>query len=403
MMKRLALFLFTTIAFAQSKQEIKEGKIRRDKYLFTVEANPKKFNATVKFDYVYDELLIPVTINGKTYNFLFDTGAVTILSPELVAELGLKPVTSNKLIDAAGVQTEAPIFMLDNLNVSGVTFSKVGCASMSLDSFSTVFCSKIHGVFGTNMMRLGNWKIDYDSHTIDFSTDKIKPGFEHNTVDFEPNFSGSPIVHLITGGIRFPALIDTGNNKYIDLPDTIYKQSRLPKTAISRKSHGRASFSLSGNNNQEEIAVLADSLYFGEIVLTNQRLGVSPSSQILIGNKFLKQFKEIIISWDKSKIYVPKQTLPLEKEFAFGFTPFIEDGKLVVVEIWEGSEAKNKGMAINDVILKVNEVNMTKMTPELWCEFLGMTKDKESVTVEFQKADGSTNSLQLNRFELLKL
>lgn len=402
MTKLLIALLFTTVAFSQSKQDVKEAKERRDKYLFTVEANPKKFNATVKFDYVHDELVIPVMIKGITYNFLFDTGAVTIVSPELAAELGLKPVTSNEVIDAAGIKTQEQIYMLENLSVSGVTFSKVSCASMPFDSFSTALCRKIDGLFGTNIMRLGNWKIDYNSHSIDFSAGTIKPGFNYDTVAFEHNFSDSPIVMLITGGIRFPALIDSGNNRFIDVPDTLYRQSRLPKTALSRRSQGRASFSLSGNKNQEERAVLTDSLYFGDVLLLKQRIRVSPSPQILIGNRFLKQFGKILISWDKSRIYIPKQKVPIEKEYDFGFTPFIENGKMVVVEIWEGSEAQNKGMSINDVIIRVNDLDVSEMTPETWCEFLSQTKDAQSATVEILKPDGSKMSLQLERFELLK-
>lgn len=402
MTKLLIALLFTSIAFSQTKQDIKEARERRDKFLFAVEASPKNFSGTVKFDYVHDELIIPVTIKGKTYNFLFDTGAVTILSPELAAELGLKPVTANDVIDAAGIKTQQQIYMLEHLALSGTTFSKVSCASMSFDSFSTALCRKIDGLFGTNIMRLGNWKIDYNSHSIDFSSERIKPGFDYNTVEFQHNFSDSPIVMLIAGGIRFPALIDSGNNTFIDIPDTLYRQSRLPKTALSRKSQGRASFSLSGNKNQEERAVLTDSLYFGDVLLLKQRLRVSPSPQILIGNKFLKQFGAVLLSWDKSKIYVPKQTAPLEKKYDFGFTPFIENGKIVVVEIWEGSEAQSKGMSINDVILSVNGLDVREMTQETWCKFLSLIRGAESATVEILKPDGSKMSLQLERSELLK-
>jgi len=39
---------------------------------------------------------------------------------------------------------------------------------------------------------------------------------------------------------------------------------------------------------------------------------------------------------------VPKQTVPQETEYDFGFTPFIENGKMAVVEIWEGSAAEGE-------------------------------------------------------------
>jgi predicted aspartyl protease len=180
----LIALLFSISAFSQSKQKIKEAKERREKYLFAAEATPKKFRTTVLGEFVLDEMLIPVTINGKTYHFIFDTGAVTIVSPELVVELGLKPVTSNEVIDAAGIKTQEKIFMIEAVELSGVTFSKIGCASKSFDSFSTALCRKVDGLLGTNIMRLGNCKIDYNTHSVTLSTDKIKPDFEYDTVDF---------------------------------------------------------------------------------------------------------------------------------------------------------------------------------------------------------------------------
>ncbi|NMH26647.1 aspartyl protease family protein [Flavobacterium silvaticum] len=401
-MTKYLLLLLTAIGFAQSKQEIKEAKGRRDTYLFAASTMPKKFNGSVPIEIVSDELLIQVTIHGKPYTFLFDTGAITILSDGLRKELGLAVATSNKLTDAAGNVSSEDFYMIDELKLGEVTFSKVAAGSFSLDSFSLMLCRKIDGIFGSNLMRLGNWKVDYLNSKLSFSTDKLLPDSEFDTIDFDEGFSGTPVVFLDTGGYRFPAMIDTGNNGTIDMPEDLYQKTRLSKSGKFQTSYGKGFFSLSGNKEQTERLGTADSLYLGNRLLRDQRLRISPSPMILVGNEFLKQFGEIGISWKKKEMYLPKKTLPLETEWSFGFTPLKDDGKIKVAVIWEKSPAKQKGLEIGDVILAINGQDVAGSTDEFWCGMRERFKKESSLELEIEKANGQRKMVLLDRYDLLK-
>lgn len=396
------LLLISALSLAQTKQEIKEATKRRDEHLFSVLADPKKFTDSVKFEYVHDEPLMPVIINGKQYTFLFDTGAVTILTPQLVKELGLQPISSNDVLDANGNVEKREMFTLPELSVSGVSFSKIGCVSADLSSFSTLLCRPIDGIFGTNIMRLANWKIDYQNSLLSFSTDKLQPDSEFDKEDFEPNFSGSPVISVITGKVRFPALIDSGNNRSLDIPTELYDKTNLSKTSPSRASSGHASFALGGNSFQKELAVRADTLYFGNRLMQKQPIRVSPGSPVLIGNQFLKQFGQVVISWKKSEIYLPKKMQEREPDKSFGISPLLTGDRIEVSEVWEGSQAEKHGISVGDTLLKINGIVTSPATHEIWCELMAKTEDAKSLSIELKKANGKTESFTLESFDVFQ-
>ena len=44
----------------------------------------KKYYEVIQYESVYDKIIIPVTINGKNYRFLLDTGAPNLISNEVM-------------------------------------------------------------------------------------------------------------------------------------------------------------------------------------------------------------------------------------------------------------------------------------------------------------------------------
>lgn len=383
---------------AQSKEEIKRSTENRDKYLFAVKTEPKKFNETIPAEYVTDELLVPVTINGKTYTFLFDTGAITILSQELVKEMGLQAVTSNKFVDSAGNTTEEKFYTVPEIQFGSTKFQNVGVGSFDLSKFSQLLCRPIDGIFGSNMMRVCNWEIDYEKPQIRLSSDKISiPNAD--SVPFSQNFSGTPRVRIETSGINFLADVDTGNNGSLDIPNEYFTKSRMPKTARIATSFGRGFYSLLGNATQEERTVLPDSVYIGKVLL-QRRIRVSPSPMVLIGNDFFSPMGKFAINYKKGELLLPKTINAQKPESSFGFTPLRENGKTIVGVIWKGSTAEKSGIELNDEIVSIDGKILLEVNDSEWCELRQKLIEKESISVVIRKSDGKTIEVVLEKFEL---
>jgi hypothetical protein len=167
-------FLFTVVTLAQTAED--KAKIaHRDKYLFAVTTGSKNFVETIPFTLVNNLMFVTTQINGINYNFLFDTGAVTILSTKLQKKLQLKEAMRNALIDASGKEQAERFYTLSTLKLGGINFNNVGAAAMDLAKMSEQFCTPIDGIIGSNLMRSCYWKIDYKNKVLVFSDKKIKP------------------------------------------------------------------------------------------------------------------------------------------------------------------------------------------------------------------------------------
>ncbi|RZJ69619.1 retropepsin-like aspartic protease [Flavobacterium sp.] len=396
----IALLSFSFFGFSQSKEEVKRSTENRDKYLFAVKTESKKFDETVLAEYVTDELLVPVEINGKTYTFLFDTGAITIVSSKLLKELGLSPVTSNKFVDSAGNVSEENFYTVPEIKFGSVTFQNVGVGSFELAKFSKLLCRPIDGIFGTNMMRICNWEIDYDKPSVRMCSDKIQLS-NSNAVAFTQNFSGTPRVRIDTNGINFLADVDTGNNGSLDIPNEYFEKSRLVKSKKIASSHGQGFYSLMGNALQEERAVLADSVYIGK-VLFSRRIRVSPSPMVLIGNDFFSPLGKFVINYKKGELLLPKKMDAPKKEFTFGFTPLRENGKTFVGVIWKGSKAEKLGFALQDEVVSLNGTAVAGLSEQDWCAFRQQLIEMENLMVVIRKSDGKTVEANLEKYDLLE-
>jgi hypothetical protein len=372
---------------AQTREEIKQAFRDRDRFMYSVKCEQQNFIETIPFRSALDEILITVEIGGKPYNFLFDTGAGTVISKELQSQLNLTPVFKNKMVDGAGSEQEEDVVTLDKLKAGNITFDHVGAAVADLSEFENYFCFKLDGIFGTNMMRICSWEIGYKNKTLTFSDKKIKPDFDADDISFIESFSGNPVLKLQMGEYNFQALLDTGKNQTLDIPDSLYFQSRVSKNSKFAKGFGRREITLFNKKPMEEYAGKLDSLYVGHLLFKDIFIRVTPSNMILLGNKFFTNFDKIILDWKRGKLYLPKGGKPLaEDTLTYGFTPQPQNGKIVVVFLWEDSEAKKQGMEIGDVLTAIDGHDVSTISPADWCVLFPTFKKKG--TIELTAARG---------------
>jgi predicted aspartyl protease len=403
----ILLLLLPLFTFSQTKQEQKEAFAKRDKYLFAAKPVQKDFMVTVPYTSDRDQIIVPVVIAGETYHFLWDTGATTIISSQLKEKLGLNKVFNNKLSDATGKVQEEDIYNVGTLQFGGITFTGVVAPAVDLSKFEKLFCIKLDGLLGTNIMRTCNWKIDYGNKIVSFSDKKIKPQGKVREIKFTENFSGSPLLTQYVGEYNYQSLMDTGYNGGINMPDSIFFKSRISKKLHYKKSTGNSAMTIFTNTPDTEYAVVLDSLHIGDYFIKNQVVKITSGNIPLTGNEFFKNFETVIIDWDKHKIYVPdvvvKEVTELE---TFGFTPVFVDGTLAVNLIWDGSAAQKQGMELGDVITSLNGANTKNMPQEKWCELLKDFKDEKklqkTMDLTLLKKDGSEQKLSLIEYNVFE-
>jgi len=397
----ILLFLCTIVKVSGQTPDDKTKIADRDKYLFAAKTESKKFAETVPFTVSNNLMFVAVQIDGKKYNFLFDTGAVTMVSKELLEKFAFKEVMQNKLVDGSGETKVEKFYMIKQLRLGNVTFENIGAASMDLKKMSAQFCMPIDGIIGANLMRNFYWKFDYRNKSIVFSDRKIKPAEKSYDLEFQEDFSGTPLIKLFFKQYNFLAIFDTGNNKGFNLPDSLYFKSGYSKDIVLRRGSGNTEFTLFGNKAVVNHASILDSITLGTRLFKNQPVRIGPSPLPILGNKFLMNFDEVVIDWQSSVIHLPEQYRSEEPLKTLGFDPLFTDGKIVVSYIWDGSDAQKQGLELGDAIIAIDGRSVDAVTQEQWCTLREAVKDQSTLKFKVRKKDGSEKFYELNRYILL--
>ncbi len=92
---------------------------------------------------------------------------------------------------------------------------------------------------------------------------------------------GVPTITLSIAGQDWPAIIDSGFNGDLELPDRL-------RTALNAQHVGRVMSALAGGQIIEEDVYLVEFLFDGQVIQAEATF--APSSQILIGTHLLRAY-----------------------------------------------------------------------------------------------------------------
>lgn len=406
----LVLVIFLPLpVLSQTKAELKaykEAVKNRDKYLYAAKPVQKNFTYTLPYETtVKGHLIVPVMIEGKTYRFMFDTGALTLVSTELRDKLAMKSIFSSKLEDASAQVEEQQMYRIGQMQLGPVVFKDVFGAAVSLAKIEKQFCEKIDGLLGTNILRTCYWKIDYNARTITFSDKSIKPDGNSMEIDFTESFSGSPLILQAIGERPYYSTIDTGASDGLRVPDSLFFNSWKSRGAKIVIGRGKSSMSLFESKPGYEYTVIMDSIYFGNKLIKNQILDIAAGESYITGNKFMEKFGAMILDWKKKKIYLPETDIEEDKAFmSFGLSPVYDNDDLQVGIVWENSIGGINDIDPGDMIISINNIPAKDMPRDEWCWIAKIFNSEDStgpLPVTIRKKDGSERKLILQKTNLL--
>jgi len=404
----LALSMLLPVAgISQTKAEKlaqKESFKNRDKYLFAARPAQKNFTHTLPFEYSFGQIIVPVVIEGKTYSFMFDTGASTLVSNELRDKLGMRSIFSNSMVDGSGQVEALPFYSIGQLQLGPVTFKDVVGPALDMAKFEKLFCIKLDGIFGTNIMRTCHWKIDYEAKIITFSDKKIRPEGEITEVGFTENFSGSPMIQQVIGKYSFHSIMDTGYNGGFKIRDSLFFDSQKNKALKMVRGRGKSSMTLFDSKVDDEYSAIIDSIYFGGHLLRHQFVSVAAGDSYLTGNEVFQKFGTVILDWHKKKLYLGAKEIKEDKFFkTIGISPVYIDGSLHVGMVWENSIAARHGVGPGDAIISINSIPSKNMPQEKWCEIVDLLRNAKAaikVPIIVQGKNGEDKQFVLEVIDL---
>lgn len=323
----------------------------------------KNYLSVIKFEMMGDKLIVPVTINGKRYRFLFDTGAPTIISKELDSLLQPKQLGRLNTSDATGKRSRLKVVALESLYFGDVEF--IGTASLVYDlNESPIFqCWDIDGFIGSNMLRKSIIQIDSQTKTMILTNNRknlVLDKKQSTKLRLTQNQS-NPYVWIQLKGkesAREELLIDMGADDLYDLSKSHLKPlSEKDIFEIKAKAEGASSVSLFGDapvNTQYQ--VLLPKLVVNGYEIKNVVAETTSDNNSRIGASLLR-YGKITLDYKGKRFYFQPHSKPFPKvRYEFGFSSTYLNGKLSVGFVWK-EELKSK-LSYGDEILAINGVEM---------------------------------------------
>jgi predicted aspartyl protease len=323
-----------------------------------------------------------VRINGseQEYNFVVDTGAVTLIDKGLAQELGLKQ--------------KGMMAKMDTLDLSGFHIHKVfGFTTFDFNLFDALG-TPIHGIIGSNLMERYRVTIDFEASSISFSSDTTDLECPEGSLllPFRSHpVNSAPIVYFRMSGDSLEGMIDTGQPYPVVFPledfeeyeslyvhDSIRSSGLMEEWPMTSADHNH----LARLKSLEFTGMTIDSLVclFGELP--------RPLSMPLIGNDFLSRFRTVIDYPNHEILMIPHGDIRFETNFfSAGLNPDISaDREVIVKGVWEGSPADRAGIEVGDRILSFD---YRDLTPDGLIDLIVLLEDDaaESVTLEMSRED----------------
>lgn len=379
-------FIFCMMSLsAQGKKFFESGEVELKN---PVEKMNLRYTAELPF--------VQVSINGKFYNFLFDTGAPTVISNAVYTELSLEKKYKGKIKDSQKNKQSQIFTELPEMIVDHVVFKNIGAVVMDF-TISELDCFKVDGILGANQMAKLFWRINYSENSLEATKDLSQ--FDLNAYDtvipFDPKPQKTPMVEAKILDKKIDLTFDTGFSGRLKIAESKYDSKKAMKSIAT---YGTSSVGAYGAGKPIPGYIFRISeLALGNRNFPNEMATTGNSS--LIGNDFFKNFI-FVMDWKNNKVYMKQIKTDLPKLESFGFGYRFVDAKPVVAFVFE---EENFPLKVGDAIISINDVKLDNLDKEGACHYFTNRVEKDFSTIEVKvKRDGNILAFKMNKKEYLQ-
>ncbi|KUJ62855.1 hypothetical protein AR687_05500 [Flavobacteriaceae bacterium CRH] len=229
--KQIFLFLFClftiTISFGQ-KTDFRNGTIVQ-----------KNFYDTIPFEILKNKIIIKIKVNGSDKRFIFDTGAVLIISEKIQNKMNYTKVGSVQVDDINKKSNDSEIVSVKELQIGKLTFQDIPSLVVDIKKNYPINCLNVDGIAGSNLFRNCIVHINMEKKTI-ILTDNIQKLALQNAYQTPViiNQIGKPYVKInLNDEINFEGLFDSGADKFISISNKMLDKA-IKKGSVSILNEG---------------------------------------------------------------------------------------------------------------------------------------------------------------------
>lgn len=304
-----------------------------------------------QFSVAKDQLLcLPVTIAGKQYSFVLDTGwAQTALANDTF-DLG-KPQAFNQLRTPNGAIITVPQYSGPQMFLGNLRLPKRTVITIDLAMFRKVSGQEIHGILGLDYLKDFVCRIDFDSEKVLLLKNPgPEPGeaFPISVEENGPVLNGPFLQARVEGLGPVKFLVDTGygGRGSGDLTDELMNQLLASKHAV------KANECLATDAGSTKTSLLAklDHLTVGK--MSHRRLVFGRGTMNLLSLSYLSRYT-VTFDFPNSVLYLQKGRSYSDPDLLdmSGLHFLRDEGKTVIAAVDRGSPADLAGIMPGDTIV----------------------------------------------------
>ncbi|MCK0159448.1 aspartyl protease family protein [Allomuricauda sp. F6463D] len=392
----IVLTLLTSCASSKINKTLKQGNIVQE-----------DFKTTIPFEYRKGLIILKVTIENETYDFILDTGASNVLSKELAEKLNVKSLGSENVTDIHKTSQLLNYTKIDDIEIGGINFQNTIAAISDFNS-GELACLNADGFIGSNLMRFAVWDFDFENQIITITDDEQKLNIPADAIEskmFIGTAASQPsIISYINGDKALNNMIDLGNNStphlsYLDF----LKQKKSNKITKYISGSGYSGIGMYGKGEKKnELAAKVDEIKIGDHIIKNKVMRIKDGKTNL-GILFFKNYR-LILNWEERnvKMVLQEGTSNNTELNHFGFNPNFNENKVFVDFIYNDTEVA-KLLQFGDQILQINNIDYSNITNENKCDFFNnglIPKETDEIMIKVLR-NGERLEFQLKKVRLL--
>lgn len=363
----------------------------------------KNYADTIPFTYRNGLILVPITIQGQTYQFMYDTGAMACMLPDTLGHLLVEEKRDRKITSADNVRSEKLTYgVMSEMTLGKLHINGMKCVLQKPNSANR-FVLGADALFESGILA----KIDMKKKIL-ILTDRKKhfDGEKGYKIPLDFSLPMSKIKFRLSDGCTGKAIFDTGNNSLFYISRKYYDDSVNGKTGDEFKKQvlwtDFGSVLIGANGAEaasEKIVMKIKEVKIKDVTLrdvpasvmekyTGFGTGLLDYGSMIINPKeyclFFQPYKE-----DNGIVQLKERDSYVEYN--------IQDGKIKVELIDKNSELYRKGVRKGDYLVGVNDVPITSY--EDYLEATKKMKRKDTKIMKYRTASGEIVELSLPPIE----
>jgi predicted aspartyl protease len=339
----------------------------------------------VALEITNDLLFCQVTIEGRPYTFILDTGAPTVISMELYEALGLKEERALRVVDSQKNKAKQIISVIPSLRLGNMEFRNIACLAIDLKAMSTA-CFGIDGFIGANLLSELIWQFDYANKEAIASRDITAFGVD--TFDlalaFHEDNKKTPKVKGEVNGRKLSFTFDTGSSGCVSLFNDYAHHMEATNGERFITSYGSGALGIYGAAANERMFTMKQAVTLDGRTFEHQLIEGGKSN--LLGNRFLKDHL-FVLDWSTRRVYLDRRpsAAPQVME-GFGMWYRFEEGRARVVEVVEG---RSIPVQVGDEVLRIDTTDLVGPSAEDVCRYQLNKVERDKDRIHMRLVRGS--------------